>query len=155
MTNGHTRRFVSTYSSSLDASREACKELNDFWLTVEIDPSLSSQVELCVVEMVNNAFIHAYQEEEGLPIDLLCEVCSTHPKKLMLNISDYGSCMSQQELDKKLNNSFIEADPDDEETWTTSGRGFIIVSSLMDSIALINDGDKNTFVMVKELLIKP
>ncbi|WP_114767037.1 ATP-binding protein [Vibrio rhodolitus] len=152
MTNSQIRRFGSTYSSSLDASREACSELNDFWQQAGIEEEFSSQVELCIVEMMNNAFLHAYQQQEGLPIELECEFYTKAPPQLKLSISDRGSAMSQQELDSKLSNQFIEPDPEDESTWTTSGRGFIIVSSLMDSVELKKEGDKNTFVMVKVLV---
>ena len=151
MTNSQMRRFGSTYSSSLSASREACNELSDFLLASEVECELASQVELCVVEMMNNAFIHAYQEREGLPIELNCEIDSSNPRTLQIAISDYGSTIPKQELDKKLVNTFVEPDPDDESTWNTSGRGFMIVASLMDSVALETDGNKNTFVLVKEL----
>ncbi|GAB2648470.1 ATP-binding protein [Vibrio panuliri] len=151
MTNSPTRRFGSTYPSSLDASRDACAELNKFWQLTGIEEAVSAQVELCIVEMMNNAFLHAYQQQEGLPIELVCELFTDSTPYLTLSVSDCGSAMSQQELDSKLNNQFIEPDPDDDTTWTTSGRGFIIVSSLMDSVELKTEGDKNTFVMKKEL----
>lgn len=152
MTNSQIRRFGSTYPSSLEASRDACIELNQFWQQTGVDDEFFSQVELCIVEMMNNAFLHAYAEEEGRPIELLCEIDGQVKPQLTLSISDHGSAMSQQELARKLSNDFIEPDPADDSTWTTSGRGFIIVSSLMDSVVLKTNGDKNTFVMKKELV---
>lgn len=151
MTNSAIKRFGGTYPSSLNASREACDELNGFWAMAGIDQEFSTQIELCIVEIMNNAFLHAYQEQEGLPIELVCEVFKDEQPQLKLSISDRGSAMSQQELATKLSNEFIEPDPNDESTWTTSGRGFIIVSNLMDSVEMKQEGDKNTFVMVKEL----
>ncbi|WP_194437372.1 ATP-binding protein [Vibrio fluminensis] len=152
MTNSQIRRFGSTYLSSLEASRDACVELNEFWQQTGIKDELSAQVELCIVEIMNNAFLHAYAEEEGRPIELMCEIDGEITQQLKLSISDHGTAMSQKELAMKLSRDFIEPDPADDSTWTTSGRGFIIVSSLMDSVALKIEDGKNTFVMTKELV---
>ena len=146
------KHFGKTYSSSLMASREASEDLDQFWSSVGIGLDLASQLELCVVEMVNNAFIHAYQAQEGMPIELTCKIYNDpSDQQLELRISDYGSVMSQRDLEAKLANPFIEPDPADETTWATSGRGFIIVSSLMDKVELTTTEMKNTFLMVKEL----
>jgi serine/threonine-protein kinase RsbW len=144
--------FRRVYTSSLDASRLAAEELNIYWLNLGVPSGLATQLELCVVEMVNNAFIHGYRNKEGQPVELCCYLerdgdCGV----LSIRISDEGQTMSQEELDAALSNEFIEADPDDEQTWKTSGRGFLIVSSLMDRIELVREGEKNTFVMMKHL----
>ncbi|ANU38079.1 ATP-binding protein [Vibrio scophthalmi] len=152
MTNRQCRHFGSTYSSSLDASREASEDLQHFCTRVGISNELAAQLELCVVEMVNNAFIHAYKEQEGQPIELQCEIRTDDSQSvLLMKISDFGSLMPQQELERKLANEFLEPDPEDETTWATSGRGFIIVSSLMDKVELTSEQTKNTFLMVKAL----
>ncbi|KII76645.1 ATP-binding protein [Vibrio renipiscarius] len=152
MSHNQCRHFNHTYLSSLEASRLASEDLQNFCTSAGIANEFAAQLELCVVEMVNNAFIHAYQEKEGLPIALQLEIeGDARYSTLKLSVSDYGSVMSQQELKKKLDKQFIEPDPEDDSTWLTSGRGFIIVSSLMDSVSLSSENTKNTFLMVKAI----
>ncbi|MDA0148135.1 ATP-binding protein [Vibrio sp. LaRot3] len=152
MKAGKLGSFFKIYPSSLDASRIASEDLMNYWQAIGVSDELASQLELCVVEMVNNAYLHAYSGEEGLPVEVECAIeKGDHDTLLKLFISDNGSVMSQQELDSKLDSAFIEPDPCDESTWTTSGRGFIIVSSLMDRVQLFSENSKNTFLMVKKL----
>ncbi len=144
--------FEQEFPSSLDASRAAAQELNQFWIDVGISAGLATQLELCVVEMVNNAFIHAYAQKEGLPVGVKCHFIEEAGRfSLCLDIEDIGSAMSQSELDRALSGEFIEADPDDESTWRTSGRGFLIVSSLMDHVLLDPHDNVNRFRMIKVL----
>ena len=66
--------FNKVYKSSLGTSRLVSQELNAYWLKMGIANELISQLELCVVEMVNNAFIHAYKKKLGLPVELKCSI---------------------------------------------------------------------------------
>lgn len=145
-------KFEQAYHSSLETSRQVANELNHYWSDIGISPGLATQLELCVVEMVNNTYIHAYQEQEGKPVEVKCLLDNDAPTKtLLIDITDQGEPMTQSELEKALSNEFVEIDPSDESTWTTSGRGFLIVSALMDDIKLdVNEG-KNSFKMTKEL----
>ncbi|NLS12036.1 ATP-binding protein [Vibrio sp. SM6] len=145
-------KFEKVFPSSLDASRFAADATNAFWSEIGLSAGLATQLELCIVEMVNNAYIHAYDEVENLPITVRCHFIQGTPlPELHLEIEDSGSAMTQAQLEAALANDFIEADPNDESTWTTSGRGFLIVSSLMDRIALGKENARNQFLMVKEL----
>ncbi len=60
--------------------------------------------------------------------------------------------MTESELEKALSNEFVDMDPSDDSTWTASGRGFLIVSALMDEIRLQVEGGYNCFMMTKELV---
>ncbi|MCP4325171.1 MAG: ATP-binding protein [Alteromonadales bacterium] len=144
--------FNKVYESALEASRIVSKELNAYWLELGIDVDLISHLELCVVEIVNNTFIHAYQHQQGLPVEVRSELTVEGSEKLLtISISDHGEKMNPLEFEKNLVGEFIEADPEVESTWVNSGRGVLIVSSLMDKIELIADEDKNTFKMTKIL----
>ncbi|MBW3695778.1 ATP-binding protein [Vibrio sp. T187] len=144
--------FNKEYDSSLEASRLASEDINQYWLDLGMPAGLVTQLELCVVEMVNNAFIHAYHYQEGKPIGLSCVFNHSGDRGIMtMRVSDQGDAMSQADLDKELSREFVEADPEDESTWATSGRGFLIVSSLMDKIELSLESEKNTFLLTKEL----
>ena len=148
----HIAEFNKVYESSLDVSRIAAEDLNSYWRLLGIDVDLTYQLELCMVEMVNNTFIHAYNKQLGFPIELKCGVIIEGDKKrLFIFISDQGEGMIKLDLEKKLASHFIEADPEIEATWATSGRGFLIVSSLMDKIELSVSEGINTFVMTKTI----
>ncbi|WP_117236360.1 ATP-binding protein [Vibrio maerlii] len=146
-------RFESTYPSSLDASREAGEALTDFLNTHHIDDITVTQVELCIVEMVNNAYEHAYQEQEGKPVTVSCVLSPrVDGHSLEIEIVDSGESLTQQELETALSKDFIEADPEDETTWETSGRGFTIVKTIMDSVQVNTEGNLNRFLMKKALV---
>lgn len=146
-------KFESTYPSSLDASREAGEQLTNFLSTHQIDDITVTQVELCIVEMVNNAYEHAYQEQEGKPVTVSCVISPLDEgHSLEIEILDSGQTLTPQELQEALSKDFIEADPEDETTWDTSGRGFTIVKAIMDSVQVNTEGNLNRFLMKKALI---
>ncbi|MGF1754248.1 ATP-binding protein [Vibrio makurazakiensis] len=152
MTSQVLTEFSKEYSSSLDASRLASEDINQYWLDLGLSVGLVTQLELCVVEMVNNAFIHAYHYQEGKPIGLGCTFqLEGDAGTMTMKVYDYGEGMTEQALTKELSKEFVEADPEDESTWGVSGRGFLIVSSLMDTVKLISESPKNTFLLTKQL----
>lgn len=139
--------FKQQYKSSLEVSRNIANDVKAYWADIGLGPDVIDQIELCLVEMVNNAYEHAYHSEDGCPIELTSYL--NDKNELVTEISDYGQSMSKDEFTKAINNEFIEPDPNIPETWTTSGRGFIIVVQLTDNLEYINLGDKNTFRLYK------
>ncbi|MGF1868988.1 ATP-binding protein [Photobacterium indicum] len=139
--------FKQQYKSSLEVSRNIANDVKAYWAGIGLGPDVIDQIELCLVEMVNNAYEHAYHSEDGCPIELTSYL--NDKNELVTEISDYGQSMSKDEFTKAVNNEFIEPDPADPETWATSGRGFIIVVQLTDNLEYINLGDKNTFRLYK------
>lgn len=144
--------FNRVYLSSLDASRHAADALVLYWSEIGINRDVQGQLELCVVEMVNNAFLHAYQGIEGRPITVQCKMLESESASILtLVIEDEGQAMTQRQLIQAITSDFVEPDPEDESTWTTSGRGFIIVSNLMDEVTMDIEPEKNRFLMQKKL----
>jgi serine/threonine-protein kinase RsbW len=139
--------FKQQYKSSLEVSRNIANDVKVYWADIGLGLDVIDQIELCLVEMVNNAYEHAYHSEDGYPIELTSYL--NEKNELVTEISDYGQSMSKDEFIKAINNEFIEPDPSDPETWATSGRGFIIVVQLTDSLEYTNCGDKNTFRLYK------
>ncbi|OAN13797.1 anti-sigma F factor antagonist [Photobacterium jeanii] len=140
-------RFTKQYQSSLEVSRDVAEDVKSFWLDVGLKEEVIEQIELCLVELVNNAYEHAYQSTEGEPIELISYI---KENELVIEITDYGQSMTDDEFEKAINNTFIEPDPEDPETWTTSGRGFIIVVQLTDNLEYEKSGKKNTFKLYKK-----
>ncbi|WP_114787569.1 ATP-binding protein [Vibrio tetraodonis] len=140
--------FEEVYESSLGLSRQAAESLNNYWLEAGISQGLATQLELCVVEMVNNAVIHAYKAQEGFKVVVKCQLVG---RDLSIEVIDQGEAMSAKALASALSNDFLEADPNDENTWETSGRGFLIVSSLMDDVVMTSEAGHNKFILTKRL----
>ncbi|MGF1786489.1 ATP-binding protein [Photobacterium swingsii] len=139
--------FNKQYKSSLDVSRDVAEDIKAFWLDVGLKEDVIDQIELCLVELVNNAYEHAYQLNEGEPIELNSYIKNN---ELVIEIADYGESMTDEEFEKAVKGTFIEPDPEDPETWTTSGRGFIIVVQLTDNLEYEKAGGKNTFKLYKK-----
>ncbi|WP_257295237.1 ATP-binding protein [Endozoicomonas sp. YOMI1] len=109
-----------------------------------LSPVEVNRVELCVVEIVNNAIEHAYGNEKGHKVEVgvsLLQAC------IMLTISDWGKPMDQG----KLGSRDMSVDPDNPAAWLCSGRGLPIVQSLMDNVEYQTVGDKNSFIMSKQI----
>lgn len=148
------KEFHEIYNSALDTSRIAAEALNTYWLSLGVDIELIHQLELCTVEVVNNIFIHAYKKQDDLPIEIKSGFSlENEEKSLFISISDQGEAMNQFMFDKKLMGNFIEVDPMQETTWLTSGRGFLIVSHLMDRVELSVLGRINTLTMTKRMSV--
>ena len=109
-----------------------------------LSPVEVNRVELCVVEIVNNAIEHAYGNESGHKVEVVAHLGQSD---LTLTVSDWGVAMGQG----KLESASLSVDLDDPALWLDSGRGLPIVQSLMDSVSYHRNGDKNSFVMLKHI----
>ena len=115
---------------------------------VSLSPEEINRVELCLVEVVNNAIIHGYGSESGHAVEI--EVRLLAEEALEIVVSDYGLGLSQ-DGDGKLDSDLLASDPDAPESLMVSGRGLAIVGRLMDSISYHSSAGRNSFHMVKKL----
>lgn len=139
--------FLNTYTSSIAASRTVSEDIRGFWESLNIHPDTINETELCLVEMVNNAYEHAYLNQDGPLIEVKSYLQT--PTLLLTEISDYGQALPQEYLAESSGRDFIIPEEGKPETWLTSGRGFLIVEQLMDTIAYENTDGKNTFYLGK------
>ena len=109
-----------------------------------LSPVEVNRVELCVVEIVNNAIEHAYGHEKGHKVEVGVNLLQS---SLLLTISDWGEPMDESKLGAKD----FPVDPDDPSAWLCSGRGLPIVQSLMDKVEYQSVGNKNSFIMSKQV----
>jgi serine/threonine-protein kinase RsbW len=140
--------YRASYLSSIDTSRAVANDLIEFWNSAHISPGVISKLELCVVELLNNTFEHAYQEQNGYPIDIECRI---ENNVVDIDISHYGEGLSESSFKAAIAADFVEPDKNDPLTLTTSGRGLIIVASLSDSIQMTLDNSKSTFHLKKKI----
>ena len=110
-----------------------------------LSPVEINRLELCLVEIVNNAIEHAYGNESGHPVEV--SVC-LGKEQVVITVSDRGQEMPAEILGDREE---PEMDPDRPETWLCSGRGLHIVNKLMDDVSYTSTDGKNSLVMVKSL----
>ncbi len=109
-----------------------------------LSPVEVNRVELCVVEIVNNAIEHAYGCEKGHRVEVVVHLARS---ALTVTVNDWGQPVARSKLEPVS----LSVDQDDPALWLSSGRGLPIVHSLMDSVLYQRDGDKNSFVMCKRI----
>ncbi|MGB0360394.1 MAG: ATP-binding protein [Endozoicomonas sp.] len=111
----------------------------------KLSPVEVNRVELCIVEIVNNAIEHAYNNEEGHKVEVGIDLLQS---KMQLTVSDWGKSLDEEQFQ---NNSSLDVDGCNPASWLTSGRGLSIVQSLMDQVDYQSEGDKNSFIMSKQI----
>ena len=110
-----------------------------------LSPVEINRLELCLVEIVNNAIEHAYGNESGHPVEVSVGLSK---EKIVITVSDRGQKMPAEILSDREES---EMDPERPETWLCSGRGLHIVDKLMDKVNYISKDGKNSLEMVKKL----
>ncbi len=109
---------------------------------MSIDAGEINRIELCLVEIVNNAIEHAYGNEKGHPVRVSLLLSG---QQLTLEVQDQGKPFVNAE--EKLNEPPPEPDPDDPSTWLSSGQGVSIVSRMMDKVSYHSEQGKNVLKM--------
>jgi len=99
-------------------------------------------LELCVVEAVNNAIKHAYDNEEGHVVEVDITYSS---EEIVLDISDRGKSMSLYDA------TLPDYDPEDLKALPEHGLGLYIINTVMDTVTYTSEGDRNTLRMKKKL----
>ena len=104
------------------------------------------KIELCVVEAVNNAIIHAYENEKGHDVEVVFAMDS---RTLTIDVCDMGKSMDPEILEVSHIPTF-DFDPDDPDI-PESGRGLAIIKEVMDHVSYKTIGGKNCLSMSREL----
>ncbi|GLR05916.1 hypothetical protein GCM10007906_35040 [Vibrio hyugaensis] len=142
--------FKCTYHTSLETSREASKEVVQFLNQQSVSTQISQTLELCVVELMNNAFIHAYQEQERT-IELVCEVCSDNNPKVELRITDEGNAIDENTFQSYTSKQIEAPNRFDESSWLPSGRGLMLISQMTDKFTVSHEAGRNCFSVEKSI----
>jgi len=141
-----------TYQSFEAVSRIVADDVIQFANVHGIEQEAIDNIELCLVELVNNTFEHAYEMLDGKPIYISCSVNDIDG--FTFSVSDEGVSMSRSAFEAAVRADFITPDPEKPETWTTSGRGFIIIAELTDSFTYNNDSGRNNYTFAKKINTK-
>jgi serine/threonine-protein kinase RsbW len=108
----------------------------------------SYRLELCVVEAVNNAIIHAYDKEAGNKVEVVFNI---YPDRLVLDVYDTGKPMQGNLLEQK-DISSLEFEPGDLDSIPEGGRGIAIMKEIMDSMDYKTEDGKNCLTMTKKIV---
>jgi serine/threonine-protein kinase RsbW len=102
-----------------------------------------ADIELCVVEAVNNAVKHAYENQGGNDVEIVFTIESD---RLLIDILDSGKGMEMEKIQEPV------FDVDDVESIPESGMGIHIIRSIMDEVSYIREhGKKNRLTMTRYL----
>ncbi|MDF2153375.1 SpoIIE family protein phosphatase [Vibrio sp. CAU 1672] len=143
--------FERRYISSFSASRSAGREIADYLRLCGVSEEMCQQFELCVVELMNNAFLHAYKEQEGQWVTLRCETENTAQRIIVrTEVAHYGEPMAKEEFLAAIQSAIVAPNVENLNSFTVSGRGLMIVANLMDQFLLSNSIKKSTYQLTKE-----
>ncbi|MFT5788629.1 MAG: serine/threonine-protein kinase RsbW [Shewanella sp.] len=145
----NTRKFHKEYLSSLEASRKVADDMVPYWESLGLDESIVGQMELCLVEVVNNVFEHAYGNNDGDMFEATSYL--TNAKDLIVEISDFGQSIPHGVLEELLKTDFVEPLADDPETWLQSRRGLKIIQELSDTLEYFSHQNRNTLKLQRSV----
>ncbi|MEZ9198930.1 ATP-binding protein [Shewanella sp. 10N.286.54.B9] len=143
----NTRTFHKEYLSSLEASREVAEDIVPYWNSLGLNELIIGQMELCLVEVVNNVFEHAYRNNVGDKFEATSYL--TKAQNLIIEISDFGHSMPNDVLEELLSTDFVEPIADDPDTWLQSKRGLKIIQELSDKLEYFSHQNRNTLKLQK------
>jgi serine/threonine-protein kinase RsbW len=92
-------------------------------------------MEVCVVEAVNNAIVHAYQQQAGCRVET---AITLFPDRISFEISDFGAAI------REFSPRTLEFDPNVIATIPESGMGLFIIQSIMDEVSYRSENGRNT-----------
>ncbi|ABU73502.1 SpoIIE family protein phosphatase [Vibrio campbellii] len=143
--------FQKSYQASLEVSRQASLELVEFLQQHSVSSHAMQALELCVVELMNNAFIHAYQEQAGKTVELECEVLRGEKTKVELRVADYGNGIDDDTFKGHISKQIEAPNLLDEDSWLPSGRGLILIAQMTNGFSVSHQGERNCFTVVISL----
>jgi len=130
-------------TSDLSKVRELTDVLHSFCTKHKLNETLSSQLELILVEAVNNVIEHAYQNKQGLSIDTVFEVNSI---EVTLTIKDYG--LSAPVEIHEVDRTMPDINPDISDL-PEGGWGLALIHSLADQVKHFRENGNNTLIISK------
>ena len=101
-----------------------------------------NRIELCIVEIINNAIEHAYENKAGYRVEVVVTVPDR--KKLILKVYDTGKKMPDLS-NRSMEENYMDAMNSD--ALKCSGRGLYIVNKVMQDINYFSEKGKNCFSM--------
>lgn len=128
----------------------------------EIDIAvLSGDFQLAIHEVCTNTIVHAYKEEDDLPV-LITLSLNQAQRQIVAEVTEYGECYNPQDIgwppahcwtvkEDGGGTSFILGNVPDQDFEAESGRGIYLLNLLLDSVKYHPQVDKNCWTLVKNI----
>jgi serine/threonine-protein kinase RsbW len=116
--------------------------VNRMCSVAELSEIESYQIELCLIEAVTNAVVHAYHRQGGhdVEVDVAFE-----SDRVTIRVSDYGDPMPALRVPR------LDFDPDDRENLPEGGMGLYIIDNVMTECSYQSVDGRNTLELIKLL----
>ncbi|EDP60683.1 SpoIIE family protein phosphatase [Vibrio sp. AND4] len=140
-----------SYQASLETSRQGGRDLLEFLERHSVSHHVAQALELCVVELMNNAYIHAYREQKGNKVELECEVSTGKIAFVELRVADYGLRIDDGVFQRYVEQQIEAPSLFDEVCWLPSGRGLMLIAHMSDSLSVGSQAGRNVFTVNRSL----
>lgn len=137
------RKLTIIIDSNLDDVAVVGAATNKLCASLDIAEVVCRDIELSVCEAVNNAVLHAYENESGHKVEVSYTVTSD---KLTIDVCDHGKQMS----DKVLPVSGCVADS--RQNLPETGMGLLIIREIMDKVVYSTRKNGNILSMTRCIL---
>ena len=127
-------------TSDLSEVKLLSQALHGFCDAINLDPTITGQLELILVEAVNNVIEHSYQYESGFPIHAAFEETDS---EIVLTIRDNGEIVPEFVKEAQGNMPEIEGLPE-------GGWGLGLIRAFADRIEYRAEQDENIMVFAKK-----
>jgi len=104
-------------------------------------------MEVCVVEAVSNAIVHAYRQQLGFRVET---AITLHQDRICFEISDFGCAIL-----KFSPPPVLEFDPQEIATLPENGMGLFIIQSIMNEVSYRSENGRNTLSFCRYFQEKP
>jgi len=136
-----------TFNSDFNSGKLASMAIKGICLSTNLPLDDIDKIELCCVEVINNAIEHSYDEKLcGISDKKIEAIINVSNINIKIIINNWGIPMKHplNHYIHKYNNSLIEE-------LAICGRGLSIVNKVMDEFSYNMSDKKNTFLMIKHL----
>jgi serine/threonine-protein kinase RsbW len=137
------RQLRLTLDSRLENVALAGRALHGIGSEAGLSAAECDELELCVVEAVTNAIVHAYGGAPGHEVRLSVTLSE---EQLELQVSDQGAPMKPGLLERPE-----PVEPEDPRLRAESGRGLFLMRKLMNGLDYTSDASGNTLKLTKRL----
>lgn len=139
--NAETIQF--TIASDLDKVHAVSEAIQQASVNHGMSETEAFQIQLATVEAMNNVIVHAYAHEATHKLKVKCMLSAS---EVQIIIQDTGSALNQEKL--AASHPHFDDDP-----LAESGRGLMIIKSVMDAVNYVSHHGVNKMTLIKRRAI--
>jgi serine/threonine-protein kinase RsbW len=132
-----------TIESNLDHVSDVGLGIRDFTKKCGLSSQHIADIELCAVEAMNNAILHACGNGTDKIIEISLDGTDT---EVELRIIDDGLPM------ESFSTPSLQYDPADLNSLPEGGMGLYLIFTIMDEVSYSSDGQHNVLIMKKKII---